>query len=45
MWDIQHEHVIRMETAKPLPPLVMAVVAENPAEGYCMAQVLPAHEW
>jgi CheY-like chemotaxis protein len=32
-----------METAKPLPPLVIAVVEDNPADVYFIARVLQAH--
>jgi CheY-like chemotaxis protein len=32
-----------METAKPLPPLVIAVVDDNPADVYIIARVLQAH--
>ena len=32
-----------METAKPLPPLLIAVVEDNPADVYCIARVLQAH--
>jgi CheY-like chemotaxis protein len=32
-----------METAKPLPSLLIAVVEDNPAEVYCIARVLQAH--
>jgi CheY-like chemotaxis protein len=43
VWHIQHEKVTRMETAKPLPPLVIAVVDDNPADVYIIARVLHAH--
>jgi hypothetical protein len=36
---------MRLETAHPLPPLVIAVVADNPAEGYVISRVLHAHGW
>src|SRR5262245_51171284 len=32
-----------METSQPLPPLVIAVVEDNPADVYCIARVLQAH--
>ena len=32
-----------METANPLPPLVIAVVEDNPADVYFIARVLQAH--
>jgi chemotaxis family two-component system response regulator Rcp1 len=32
-----------METAHPFPPLVIAVVEDNPADVYCIARVLQAH--
>ena len=32
-----------MEPAKPLSPLVIAVVEDNPADVYCIARVLQAH--
>ena len=32
-----------METAKPFPPLVIAVVDANPAEVYIIARVLYTH--
>jgi CheY-like chemotaxis protein len=32
-----------METAKPLPPLLIAVVEDNPADVYVIARVLHAH--
>jgi CheY-like chemotaxis protein len=32
-----------METAKPLPPLLIAVVEDNPADVYFIARVLQAH--
>jgi hypothetical protein len=43
VWHIQHEKVTRMETAQPCPPLVIAVVDDNPADGYIIARVLQAH--
>jgi CheY-like chemotaxis protein len=33
-----------METAQPFPPLVIAVVDDNPADVYCIARVLQAHQ-
>jgi CheY-like chemotaxis protein len=35
---------LRMETAKPLPPLIIAVIEDNPADVYFIARVLHAHE-
>jgi CheY-like chemotaxis protein len=35
---------LRMETAKPLSPLIIAVVEDNPADVYFIARVLHAHE-
>ena len=32
-----------MKTAHPFPPLIIAVVEDNPAEVYCIARVLHAH--
>jgi len=32
-----------METATPFPPLVIAVVDDNPADGYIIARVLHTH--
>ena len=32
-----------METAKPLPPLIIAVVEDNPADVYFIARVLQSH--
>ena len=43
MWHSQHEKVRRMETAKPFPPLVIAVVDDNPADVYIIARVLHTH--
>jgi CheY-like chemotaxis protein len=43
VWHSQHEKVRRMETAKPFPPLVIAVVDDNPAEVYIIARVLHTH--
>jgi CheY-like chemotaxis protein len=43
VWHIQHEKVMRMETATPHPLLVIAVVEDNPADVYCIARVLHAH--
>jgi CheY-like chemotaxis protein len=44
VWHIQHEKVLRMETAKPSPPLVIAVVEDNPADVYIIGRVLHAHD-
>jgi CheY-like chemotaxis protein len=33
-----------METAKSFPPLLIAVVEDNPADVYCIARVLHAHQ-
>jgi CheY-like chemotaxis protein len=33
-----------METAKPLPPLLIAVVEDNPADMYFIARVLQTHQ-
>jgi CheY-like chemotaxis protein len=43
VWHIQHEKVLRMETAQPFPPLLIAVVDDNPADVYIIARVLHAH--
>ena len=43
VWHIQPGKVIRMEPAKPLSPLVIAVVDANPAEVYIIARVLHTH--
>jgi len=43
VWHIQHEKVMRMETATPHPLLVIAVVEDNPADVSCIARVLHAH--
>ena len=43
MEHIQHEKVTRMEMAPPLPPLLIAVVEDNPADVSCIARVLHAH--
>jgi hypothetical protein len=45
VWSIQHEKVMRMETADYLPLLVIAVVEDNPAEGYVISRGLHAHGW
>jgi two-component system, chemotaxis family, response regulator Rcp1 len=44
VWHSQHEKVTRMETAPPFPPLVIAVVDDNPADVYIIARVLHAHD-
>ena len=44
VWHSQHEKVTRMETAPPFPPLVIAVVDNNPADVYIIARVLHAHD-
>src|SRR5215831_20989854 len=44
VWPIQREEVLCMETAKPFPPLVIAVVEDNPADVYVIARVLQAHQ-
>ena len=36
--------VRRMETAQPLPPLLIAVVEDNPADVYFIARVLQTHK-
>ena len=43
VWHSQHEKVRRMETATPFPPLVIAVVDDNPADVYIIARVLHTH--
>jgi CheY-like chemotaxis protein len=43
VWHSQHEKVTRMETTKPFPPLVIAVVDDNPADVYIIARVLHTH--
>jgi hypothetical protein len=43
VWHSQHEKVRRMETATLFPPLVIAVVDDNPAEVYIIARVLHTH--
>jgi CheY-like chemotaxis protein len=39
----QNEKVLRMEIAKPFPPLVIAVVEDNPADVYFISRVLHTH--
>jgi CheY-like chemotaxis protein len=43
VWHRQHEKVRCMETDQSFPPLVIAVVDDNPADVYIIARVLHAH--
>ena len=44
MWHITYKKVLCMETAKAFPPLLIAVVEDNPADVYFIARVLHAHQ-
>jgi two-component system, chemotaxis family, response regulator Rcp1 len=44
VWPIQREKVLCMEIANPLSPLLITVVENNPADVYCIARVLQAHQ-
>jgi CheY-like chemotaxis protein len=44
VWHIKYKKVLCMETAKPLSPLLIAVVEDNPVDVYFIARVLHAHQ-